>query len=213
MEPHSKSATARRETNLSRESEDSAPIKAPQSKDTLSTVLKADTSAPQAEHSAPPSFLQALGNWFRGNNADAAVEEAPKETTLKETLQSLIAEHEKEGQELVIVPEERNMLSNILRFGEMTVSDIMIPRPDIVAVEYSVSLEELKQQVVREQHSRMPVYKENLDNIEGFLHIKDLAVQVFEGKPFSMETSIRQILFVPPSMRLMDLLIKMRLSS
>lgn len=216
MEPHSKSATAQRETNISREIEDLAPARAPQSKDAISAYHEAYSPSAQAAQeakSSPPSFLQALGNWFRGNPGGAAVEEAPRVTTLKETLQSLIDEHEKEGHELVIVPEERNMLSNILRFGEMTVSDIMIPRPDIVAVEYAVSLEELKQQVVREQHSRMPVYKENLDNIEGFVHIKDLAVQVFEGRPFSMETSIRQILFVPPSMRLMDLLIKMRLSS
>lgn len=215
MEPHSKSLSAKRDTPHRNAYEDEAGP-AREVRDTTShhegekpiTVQ----ATPEVEV-APSSFLQALGKLFRGTPAASASVEAPRETSLKETLESLIAEHEREGQELVIVPEERNMLSNILRFGEMTVSDIMIPRPDIVAVEYSVSLEDLKQLVVREQHSRMPVYTENLDNVAGFLHIKDLAVQVFEGKPFSMETSIRQILFVPPSMRVMDLLIKMRLSS
>lgn len=163
----------------------------------------------------PPSFLQVLGSFFRGTPQQNASEiDGDQDTTLKETLQALLDEHNREGQEdLVIVPEERNMLRNILRFGEMTVSDIMIPRPDIVAVDYHIGTEELKQVIANEQHSRMPVYKGTLDNIEGFLHLKDLAVMLFSGKPFEMEKAIRRILFVPPSMKLMDLLIKMRQSS
>lgn len=219
MEPHSKSlsdirSATDRDAAFSSKDEDPAPARELRSKDSTPAYFHEKSAAsPQDAPLATPSFLQVLGKLFRGAPIASTEVEPRRDTTLKETLESLLLEHEKEGQEIVIVPEERSMLSNILRFGEMTVSDIMIPRPDIVAVEYGISLEELKQMVVREQHSRMPVYTENLDNVAGFLHIKDLAVQVFEGKPFSMDTSIRQILFVPPSMKVMDLLIKMRLSS
>lgn len=168
--------------------------------------------AEQAE-GAPPAqgFFQLIGSLFRGGQPNGNGNKG--ETSLKEAVEALIEEHTAEGGELFILPAEQDMLRNILRFGEMTVSDIMIPRTDIVAVEHGLPLDELKQVVVKEQHSRIPVYRENLDHITGFLHIKDVAVRVFTGKPFDVEELMRQILFVPPSMKVMDLLVKMRHSS
>lgn len=108
------------------------------------------------------------------------------------------------------VPEEQNLIRNILDFSDMSVSDIMIPRADIFAVPHTISFEELKQRISEEQHSRIPVYKENLDAVAGFLHVKDVAVNAFTGKPFHMESVLRKVLFVPPSMKVLDLLVKMR---
>lgn len=211
MEPHSKKDYA-----TSSEAEDpgpsspSQPPLRPQLEDTLRKG-----QAGSASH--PSGFFQLIGNLFRGGShgtpSGNGNGNGKQETSLKEAVEALIEEHTAEGGELFILPEEQNMLRNILRFGEMTVSDIMIPRTDIIAVEQGVSLDELKQIIVTEQHSRIPVYKENLDQINGFLHIKDFAVNVFAGKPFRMEDLVRQILFVPPSMKVMDLLVKMRLSS
>lgn len=168
--------------------------------------------AASAPHSV--SFFKRIANLLRGGgNGTNGNGNGKHETSLKVAVEALIDEHTAEGGELFILPEEQNMLRNILRFGEMTVSDIMIPRTDIVAVEQDISLEELKQVIVTEQHSRMPVYKESLDQIHGFLHIKDIAVNVFAKKPFHMDDLIRQLLFVPPSMKVMDLLVKMRKSS
>lgn len=206
MEPHSK-----REANASQNQEDPGPVRARKDSSSIPYSPEDAPSAIATGETESVSFLQALGNLFRGN-ANGAAAEKKNETSLKETLQSLLEEHEQQGQDIVIVPEERRMLSNILSFGEMRVGDIMIPRPDITAVEYDISLDELKQFIAEERHSRMPVFRENLDKVEGFLHIKDLAVTLFSGQEFSMDALIRQILFVPPSMKVMDLMMKMRLS-
>lgn len=215
MEPHSTSPAkpqAKRDTPLSQNQDDPGPGRGNHSPSSPPSLVEQEISvtADAAAEKQPASFLQALGNLFRGNGHAAHAEKKEEETTLKETLASLLEEHEEQGQDLVIAPEERRMLSNILRFGEMRVSDIMIPRPDIVAVEYGVDVEDLKQVIAAQQHSRMPVFRENLDQVEGFLHIKDLAVALFSGKAFSMDSLIRHILFVPPSMKVMDLLMKMR---
>jgi CBS domain containing-hemolysin-like protein len=211
MEPHSNN----KDFAASSESEDPGPGSPSQnslrmpSGDTFRKSQQADSGQSSA------SFFQIIGNLFRGNSNghNAQNGNSKQETSLKEAVEALIEEHTAEGGELYILPEEQNMLRNILRFGEMTVSDIMIPRTDITAVEQSVTLDEIKQIIVNEQHSRIPVYKENLDQINGFLHIKDIAVNVFAEKPFNMDNLIRQILFVPPSMKVMDLLVRMRHSS
>lgn len=199
MEPHSK-----REQQSSSELEDPGPSRPNPPSPTVVTE--------QAAAHPPHSFFRLLAGMFRGNNGHHDGN-GRQETTLKEAVEALIEEHELEDGKLYILPEEQNMLRNILRFGEMTVSDIMIPRTDITAVPYDIALAELKEVIVTEQHSRIPVYKDNLDQISGFLHIKDIAVNAFSGKPFNMEEMMRQILFVPPSMKLLDLLLKMRVSS
>ena len=200
----------------------------PQSKKDVSSSAEAEDpgsrrplSPPQksiSEYTSASSinFFQLIGGLFRSGNGSTGSNgngNGKQETSLKDAVEALIDEHAAEGGELYILPEEQDMLRNILRFGEMSVSDIMIPRTDIVAVEHDVALDDLKSIFVSEQHSRIPVYKENLDHISGFLHIKDIAVNIFASKPFNMADMMRQILFVPPSMKVMDLLVKMRLSS
>lgn len=71
-------------------------------------------------------------------------------------------------------PEERAMLANILRLREVRVDDVMVPRADIVAVETEISLADLLAEFLRSGHSRMPVYRETLDDPVGLVHIKDL---------------------------------------
>lgn len=203
MEPHSK-----REVNASQTPDDPATAIELENLKTPVPIQEAPVSTTEE----PRTFFQTLTGLFRGNGSEVELDEN-QAVPLKETLQSLLKEHDKNGHDIVIVPEERTMLRNILRFGEMDVSDIMIPRPDIVAVEYGISEAELKQFIVREQHSRIPVFNGNLDTVSGFIHIKDVAVSLFSGNPFNMDDAIRQILFVPPSMKVMDLLIKMRRSS
>lgn len=208
MEPHSK-----KDYSASSEAEDPGPA-------TLNPPLarslpsQSGSAFRQPAEDSPrkaeaPGLFQLISGLFRGNSHNG---NGKHETTLREAVEALIEEHAPEGDGPVVPPEEQAMLRNILRFGEMNVSDIMCPRPDIIAVEHDVPLEELKQVIVSEQHSRIPVYEDNLDQIRGFLHIKDIAVSVFSGQPFSMEGMMREILFVPPSMRVLDLLVKMRQS-
>lgn len=111
---------------------------------------------------------------------------------------------------------ERVMLLNLLSFGELRVDDVMVPRADIVAVELSTPLAELAAVFRDAQHSRLPIYRETLDDPVGMVHIKDvmalLAPAPGSAPPADnvLQRLRRDVLFVPPSMRVMDLLIKMQ---
>ncbi|MFV9875923.1 MAG: hemolysin family protein [Rickettsiales endosymbiont of Dermacentor nuttalli] len=131
-------------------------------------------------------------------------------SSLEESVAELIEEHTAEGHP--ISPEEKVILQNVARFGEMKVSDVMIPRTDIIAVDALISLEDLKKILIQQEHTRMPVYRESLDHVIGFIHVKDLIPVLVNEKPFIMENIIRQLLVVSPSMKVVDLLVKMRLS-
>lgn len=118
-----------------------------------------------------------------------------------------------------LAPGERDMLLNLASFGELRVDDVMVPRADIVAVDVSASLPELAAIFRDAQHSRLPIYRETLDDPLGMVHIKDvmaLLVSPEPSAPVPTDGLLRQIrrdvLFVPPSMRVVDLLIKMQKS-
>lgn len=134
---------------------------------------------------------------------------SPK-TSLEKSVVDLIEEHDAEGEK--IGSEERVMLSNLFSFGELTVEDVMIPRGDIIAIEEGISLDELRDVIAEKEHTRMPVYRNSLDDVVGFLHIKGLIPFIGKRKDFVLEDMVREILFVPPSMKIIDLLKKMRLS-
>jgi CBS domain containing-hemolysin-like protein len=102
------------------------------------------------------------------------------------------------------------MLKNMLSFSDLAVKDIMTPRTEIKAVEYNTTLEELKAHITLHRHTRVPVYNDTLDNVKGFIHIKDLVPLLSGASPFNMALILRDILFVPPSMKLINLLVKMR---
>lgn len=149
------------------------------------------------------SLLQALRSWLR------QTVNGKSDASLKETLEEIIDEHGDEASDR-LEPEERVMLHNVLSFGETKVSDIMVPRTDICAVASDVTLPELKAHILEQKHTRIPVYAETLDKILGFIHVKDLLPVLGGEADFSIKEVMRQVLFVPPSMRIIDLLVKMR---
>ena len=126
--------------------------------------------------------------------------------------------------------QERAMLLNILRFGKLTVEDVMVPRADIIAVEESITVAELMAVFREAEHSRLPVYRETLDDQRGMIHIRDLmswittAAAEKNGEAsldlgaVDLSSTVgainitREILYVPPSMPVLDLLLRMQLS-
>lgn len=102
--------------------------------------------------------------------------------------------------------EEREIFSNFLQFGSKTVSKVMIPRSDVCGVSADSSLSDILKIVLSNGHTRTLVYQETMDNILGFLHIKDLFAALVEGKDFTIKKYIRKHLVVAPSMKLVDLL-------
>jgi magnesium and cobalt transporter len=135
---------------------------------------------------------------------------------IRESLEEVIEESERESPALSA--QERVMLGNLLTFGELKVGDVMVPRADIVAVDENIGLADLLKLFREAQHSRLPVYRETLDEPTGLIHVKDVMglLQPEAGGAYCLSpnariTSLRRpILFVPPSMRALDLLLKMQ---
>ena len=111
-----------------------------------------------------------------------------------------------------LAPVERQMLRNLLHFGERDAGDVGVPRADIIAVEEGTSFADLVQLFADAGHSRLPVYREQLDEIVGMVHIKDVFAILAGGTPppETIAGLIRQPLYVPQSMGALDLLAQMR---
>jgi magnesium and cobalt transporter len=107
-------------------------------------------------------------------------------------------------------PQERLLIANILRLRETTADDVMVPRADIVAIRADLSLDQVIEQIRGDGHSRLPVYSEQLDDIIGMVHIKDVFAYVGRSEAFSLEAILRKPLMVAPRMRVLDLLLQMR---
>ena len=99
---------------------------------------------------------------------------------MRESLEEVIEESDRQSPDLS--PQERRMLANLLKFGELRVGDVMVPRADIVAVEEQTSVKELIESLRSEQHSRLPVYRETLDDPIGLVHVKDVLSLVEIGE-------------------------------
>ncbi|HYE48063.1 MAG TPA: hemolysin family protein, partial [Azospirillaceae bacterium] len=130
------------------------------------------------------------------------------DSTLRHTIEELIEERPEAGDS--IAAGERALLANILKLRNRTVVDAMVPRADIVAVEVGITLPDLIRRFSEEAHSRLPVYREELDDVVGMVHIKDVLACVADQKPFDLNAIVREMLIVAPSMPVLDLLLQMR---
>ncbi len=131
-----------------------------------------------------------------------------EDETNPNNLKNLIEQHEEEQGELD--EESKLLLRNLLAFGDLKVNDVMIPRADIIAVSLSSSIDQIIKVFQKESHSRMPVYKDNLDDVSGVIHIKDIVKFWDKRKAFKLSAHLKEALFVPPSMPVPDLLLTMR---
>ena len=102
------------------------------------------------------------------------------------------------------------MLLNLLKFGESRVEDVMVPRADIIAVPEGASLAEVVKLMSRVGHSRLPVYRNSLDDVIGMVHVQDLLTYWSVDEPFRLADVIRRLPFVPPSMPVQEMLREMR---
>jgi CBS domain containing-hemolysin-like protein len=134
------------------------------------------------------------------------------EPTLREEIEEAIDEAEESRQVAGdLSPAERQMLRNILHFGEQTAGDICVTRGDIMAVPSSISFDDLVRAFADAGHSRLPVYGESLDDVIGMIHIKDVFMaNVDATRDRSVGALMRDPLFVPESMGVIELLARMR---
>jgi CBS domain containing-hemolysin-like protein len=150
------------------------------------------------------SFWSGLRTFLFGDDAEA---------TLRDQIEEAIESHEGEAPKVGdLTPVERQMLRNLLDFGELTVGEIAVPRGDIIAVPSTIGFDELIAAFTEAEHSRLPVYESGLDKIVGMVHIKDVFRLKVSGSepPSDLSGILRTPLYVPESMGVLDLLARMR---
>lgn len=159
------------------------------------------------EPSTSPSMLEGLLRRLR----ELATGES-NNGSLRETLEDLLEEEEAGGGIEQFTADERELLLNALSFGELRVDDVMVPRADICAIEIGASLAEIVAAMQAASHSRLLVFRGTLDDVVGLVHIKDLLPFWGDGEGFQLAKVMRPVPVVPPSMRVLDLLLEMRKS-
>ncbi|NJO35871.1 MAG: HlyC/CorC family transporter [Rhodospirillales bacterium] len=146
--------------------------------------------------------LRGLFRFLKRRDSEAALREAIEEF-IEET-ETTDADQPPTG--------ESSLLLNILKLGEKTAYDVMTPRVDIRAAPEDIDFRGLIQLVREHGHSRVPIYRADLDEIVGIVHIKDVLPYIFEPETFQLQKIMRAPMFVAPSIRVLDLLLQMRLS-
>jgi CBS domain containing-hemolysin-like protein len=165
-------------------------------------------------------LLRALRRRFRRN----------KREDLSQEIETVIETHRAENPGSEMAEEATSMMRNIITFSGLRVDDVMVPRADIVAIDDTASMRELLARFNEANHSRVPVYRETLDDVTGMIHVKDflrwmttrrkskaknpgLSVPAADLAQSVKQTGLmREVLFVPPSMPAADLLVKMQAS-
>src|SRR5258708_30645695 len=127
----------------------------------------------------------------------------------RETMDALIAVAALEGV-TPITPQERFLIGNILKVHDRNAGDARVPRGDIVALDAAQPFAEVVRCMVENGHSRVPVYRESLDDVIGFVHVKDVLAPVADRRPGKLARLLRKVLFVAPSLPILDLLVQMR---
>lgn len=180
-----------------------------------------DNSLPRNELEKPADSLwQRMMQFWRRRSSES----------LRDNLEDALEEHHTSQ---AFSHEERVMLRNVLQLRELKVEDVMVPRADIIAVSNAIPLGELLQFFRTQNHSRLPVFEESLDNPQGMVHIRDFldhlvsqaesgrikkarAKQALDLGALKLDQSlveakiIRPVLYVPPVMQAVDLLVKMQ---
>ena len=146
-----------------------------------------------------------FSNFFKKNNPNNSDKTLDKE--LEQFVAKRINADDSNGKKL---SHENELLKNLAGLKGITASDVMVPRIDIVSVAMSDNFDEIVKQLIKTNHSRVPVRNESLDDIVGILHIKDVLANLFLKEKQDITTLLKKPIFVSPSISLLDLLYEMR---
>ena len=129
--------------------------------------------------------------------------------SLRETIDEMIEEPPPDGPD-PLGAQERMLIGNILKGHDRSAVDVMVPRVDIVALDAETPFLDVVHYMIEQGHSRVPVYRETLDDVIGFIHVKDILPSVAERRETKLAPLLRKVLFVAPSLPILDLLVQMR---
>jgi putative hemolysin len=136
---------------------------------------------------------------------EGAEEDAP---TSAENIEALISAGTEEG---LIEEDDRKLIQSVVEFGDKVAREVMTPRPNIVAISADSTLEQMRQLVISEQYSRVPVYEQNIDQIAGFVHVRDMfELDEAEREHRTVRELMRPIMLVPETKPVSDLMRQMQ---
>jgi len=151
------------------------------------------------------TFLSRLGQLLGRKHTEHSLRES-----IAELVQEAADAQQLPGEQPELDRHERLLIANVLRLRETTADDVMVPRADIVAMRSDLTLNQAIELIRNDGHSRLPVYREQLDDVIGMVHIKDVFAYVGRPEEFSLEAILRKPLMVAPQMPVLDLLLQMR---
>lgn len=147
-------------------------------------------------------FFIVIANVFTRLLGGRTMREGPFVT--EEEIKTMVSVGEEEG---VIEEEEKEMIHSIFEFGDTIVREVMVPRMDMTCVDTSASVNDVLQQIIKEGHSRIPVFEENKDNIVGVVYAKDLLIRLGSNrKDVSFKSLLRPAYFIPETKKVTELL-------
>ena len=149
-------------------------------------------------------------SWFDRARKEQLQEDGDEEDDLDtaDDIQALIDVGAAEG---ILEEEEGELIHSILEFGDTSVGEVMTPRPDIVALSTTSSVREARDVIIESKYSRLPVYRDQIDNVEGFIYVRDLLQCWADGQePESIASLVRPVYFVPETTAVSDLLEEMQ---
>lgn len=160
-----------------------------------------NTGGAHKEKEARGGLLGSIIALFRGRS----------DASLRETIEEAIEDDDNNFfEEDDVSAHEKILLSNVLQLKDLVVTDVMVPRADIVAVDIESSHDELLTLLAEKQFSRLPVYHNNLDDMRGTIHIKDIMAALAKGEEIIIQDLVREIPIVSPSMPVLDLMLHMQ---
>jgi putative hemolysin len=188
--------------------------------ETVPKIVALERSEPVALWAARPiEFLHLISRPFIWL-LDSSSQLLTRPFGLKSTLEHAMAYTEEEIRQLVsvshkqghLIAEEQEMIHNVFDFTDTIVREVMVPRPEVVAVEASTSSGELMDLLAASGYSRLPVYRDNMDNVIGIIHAKDILPRILKNEKVELSKLLRKPLFVPDTAQLIEVLRQMRLA-
>lgn len=170
----------------------------PPGETTVPATARAEEEESGPRRSGDGPFIGLMRSLFRPRNGHS----------LRDTLEGLI--EEADAGERSVADHERVLIQNVLALRDLEAVDVMVPRVDIVAVDARTGQAEILDLLSRKPHSRLPVYRETLDDVIGFVHIKDILARIAADEPFTLTEILRKVMIVAPSIGVLELLLEMR---
>ena len=134
-----------------------------------------------------------------------------KADKISKTIAEMVATTDSNEDDVTLGQESKEILQNAINFTDIKVEEVMVPRTDIKAAKIASSVTEIKKHFIKTGHTKLPIFDDSLDNIKGYIHIKDI-LPFFnkDEKKIKITSILRRALFIPESMKVIDLLVRMR---